>query len=49
MYLRTLKSMCLDLDPVRFPSAPGLAWQAGLKKSKIKLDLLTDTIMLLMV
>ena len=30
-------------------SAPGLAWQASLKKMKIKLDLLTDIDMLLMV
>ena len=32
-----------------FFSAPGLAWQAALKNIKIKLDLLTDTDMLLMV
>ena len=30
-------------------SAPGLAWQAALKKTKVKLDLLTDIDMLLMV
>ena len=29
-------------------SAPGLAWQATLKKNKIKSDLLTDIDMLLM-
>ena len=29
--------------------APGLAWQAALKKTKLKLDLVTDTNMLLMV
>ena len=31
-----------DLDPVKCFSAPGLAWQAALKKTKVKLDLLTD-------
>ena len=38
--------MCLEiywLDPVHFSSAPGLAWQAALKNSKVKSDLLTDT------
>ena len=38
-----------ELDPVRFLSAPGLAWQAALKKTKVKLDPLTDIDMLLMV
>ena len=37
------------LDPVKFLRAPGLAWQAALKKTKVKLELLTDTAMLLMV
>ena len=44
--------MCLkiyELDPAKFLSAPGLAWQASLKKTKVKLDLLTDIDMLLMV
>ena len=44
--------MCLKiykLDPAKFLSAPGLAWQAVLKKTKVKLDLLTDINMLLMV
>ena len=51
MYLRTLE-ICLEiyeLDPAKFLSAPGLAWQAALKKSKVKLDLLTDIDTLLMV
>ena len=46
------QNMCLDiyeLDPANFLSAPGLAWQAALKKTKVKLDLLTDIDMLLMV
>ena len=38
-----------ELDPSRFLTAPGLAWQAALKKSKVKLDLSTDIDILLMV
>ena len=37
------------LDPADFSSAPGLAWQACLKKTEVKLELLTDIGMLLMV
>ena len=37
------------LDLANLFSAPGLAWQAALKKSNVKLDLLTDVNMLLMV
>ena len=36
-------------DPSKFLSAPGLAWQASLKGTKVKLDLLSDIDMLLMV
>ena len=36
-----------QLDPAHFLSAPGLAWQACLKKANIKLQLLTDYDMLL--
>ena len=46
------KNTCLKiykLDPAKFLSAPGLAWQAALKKTKVKLDLLTDIDVLLMV
>ena len=39
------RNMCPEineLDPGKFLSAPGLVWQATLKKAKVKLDLLTD-------
>ena len=38
-----------ELDPAHFLSAPGLAWQACLKKTEVKLELLTENDMLLMV
>ena len=44
--------MCLEiyhLDPVKFLSAPGLAWQRALKKTEVKLEFLTDIDMLLMI
>ena len=46
------RNMCLkiyELDPVKFLSAPGLACQVALEKTKVKLDLLADIDMLLMV
>ena len=46
------RDKCIDiyeLDPTRFLSAPGLAWQACFKKTEIKLKLLTDNDMLMMV
>ena len=46
------RNMCIkvyELDPAHFVSLPGLAWQACLKKTNIKLELLTDYDMLLMV
>ena len=46
------RNMCIkiyELDPAKFLSAHGLAWQADLKKTKVKLDLLNDINMLLMV
>ena len=46
------KSMCLkiyEIDPANLFLAPGLVWQAALKKTKVKLDLFIDTDMLLMV
>ena len=38
-----------ELDPAHFLSAPGLAWQACLKKTKVELELLTNIDMLLVV
>ena len=38
-------NMCLKiykLDPAKILSAPELVWQAALKKTKVKVDLLTD-------
>ena len=46
------RNMCIkvyELDPAHFLSAPGLARQACLKKTEVKLELLTDVDMLLMV
>ena len=46
-----VRNMCLniyEIDPVHFLSAPGLAWQACLKKTEVKLELLTDYDMILM-
>ena len=43
--------MCIkvyELDPAHFLSLPGLAWQTCLKKTNVKLELLTDYDMLLM-
>ena len=50
MYLRTFE-ICIEiyeLDPACFLIISGLALQAALKKMKVKLDLLTDSGMLLM-
>ena len=46
------RNKCLEiyeLDPIYFVSAPGLAWQACLKKTEVKLELITDYDMLLMI
>ena len=51
MFLKILET-CIkvyELDPAHFLSAPGLAWQACLEITKVKLELLTDAYMLLMV
>ena len=44
MFLKIYK-----LDPTKIVSASGLAWQAPLKKTKVKLDPLTGINMLLIV
>ena len=52
MSLRNFRNMCINIyehDPAKFLSALGLAWQAALKKTKVKLDLSTDNDMLLIV
>ena len=39
------RKMCLEiyeLDPTYFVFEPGLAWQGCLKKTEIKLELITD-------
>ena len=38
-----------ELDPAHFVSAPGLGWQACLKKTKVKLELITDYDLFMMV
>ena len=47
--LRKICSEMYELDPAKFISATGLAWQAVLKKTKVELEILTDIDMLLMV
>ena len=45
------RDKCIEiykLDPAHYVSAPGLAWQACLKKTKVELELITDYDMLLM-
>ena len=51
-FLQNFRNKCIEiyeLDPAHFLSAPGLAWQACLKKTKIELELLTDIDILLIV
>ena len=46
------RNKCLkiyELDPIYFVSAPGLAWQACLKRTGVKLELITDYDKLLMI
>ena len=41
--LENFRNMCLeiyDVDPIYFVSSPGLAWQACLKKTEVKLELI---------
>ena len=49
---QNFRDKCIEiygLDPAHFLSAPGSAWQAYLKKTGVKLELLTDIDMPLMV
>ena len=39
---RNVRLETYELDSAHFLTAPGLVWQAALKKTKIKLDFLTD-------
>ena len=52
MFSKTSRKMCLSIfysDPVKFLSAPELALQEVLKKTEVKLELLTHIEMLLMI
>ena len=43
----SFRKVCLDnygLDPVHFYTAPGLAWQACLKKTGVRLELLLSPV-----
>ena len=45
------RNTCLEhyfLDPAHFYTSPGLAWKACLRKTRLRLELLTDPDMLLM-
>ena len=47
----SFRDKCLEiyeLDPAHFLSAPGVAWQACLKRIQVEIELLTDNDMLLM-
>ena len=47
---KNFRNKCMEiyeLDPAHFLSAPGLAWQTCLKKTEVKLELLTENDMLL--
>ena len=50
----TFRAVSLDkerfaIDPIHYVSAPQMAWDAMLKKTEVKLDLLTDPAMYLMI
>ena len=52
LLLEKFREECIEiygLDTSYFYSAPGLAWQACLKKTEVKLELLTDIDMLLII
>ena len=42
---KNFRDKCIEkyeLDPAHFLTAPGLAWNACLKKTEVELELLTD-------
>ena len=46
-----LRNICIKnykLDPARYDTAPGLAWDAALKITEVVLELLSDMVMLMM-
>ena len=52
MLFENFRNICVEIyefDPAHFLSAPGLACKACLKKTRIRLELLTNIDMLLMV
>ena len=46
---RTLEKFGNNLEPSHYYTAPGLAWDAALKVTKVELELFSDMDMLLMV
>ena len=49
--LENFRNICIkiyELDPAKFLSTPGLVWPDALKKTDVKLELLTDIDVLLM-
>ena len=52
MFLKKVRDKCIEicgLDPFYFYSTPGLAWHICFKKTDVKLELLTDIVVLLMI
>ena len=46
---RNMRLEIYELDPIYFVSAPRLAWQACLKSTEVKLELIRDYDMMLMI
>ena len=49
---QNFRNKCLKdygLDPAHYSTSPGVSWDAALKKTKVKLDLITDIDMLLFI
>ena len=45
MCFKTFTNVCIEiyeLDPIKFLTSPGLAWEASVKKTKVKILLLLD-------